>query len=108
MCSGSKTGTLWLKNIAHSQPKLTENKGAFRITLNENGLTLFENSSKTSAMAHISENINQSGIPTASSSGLQFMASIKVRVWVSSAPCIHDPKHHQLVSGESVAADFNG
>jgi hypothetical protein len=53
MCSGSKTGTLWLKNIAHSQPKLTENKGAFRITLNENGLTLFENSSKTSAMAHI-------------------------------------------------------
>jgi hypothetical protein len=45
-----------LENIGHFRPKLTENKEPLRLTLNENEPTLFENSSKTSAPAHISEN----------------------------------------------------
>jgi hypothetical protein len=52
-CSGLITSTLGLENIAHFRPKLIENKDPFRLTLDENGLTLFENSSKTSVPAHI-------------------------------------------------------
>jgi hypothetical protein len=49
-------------------PKLTKNKIQFRLTFRENELTLFENSSKRPVLAHITENINQSGIPAARSS----------------------------------------
>jgi hypothetical protein len=48
-----RTKMVWLDNIDRFRPKLFENNAPLRPRLNENGPTLFKNSLKTSAAAHI-------------------------------------------------------